>query len=95
MEVKLGCIDAYAVLEANNMKLHVFVTQNTRPTHTINIYFSLMTVFRFRVDPTEFYDLTSNNDYCEHWGGEVLLLPCDMNGWQGEEIQKIGLFFQF
>ena len=57
-----------------------------------------MTVFRFRVDPTELYDLTWNPreimTTASIGGGGVLLLPCDMNGWQGEEIQKIGLFFQ-
>ena len=31
--VKLGCIDAYAVLEANNMKLHVFVTKHKTNTY--------------------------------------------------------------
>ena len=31
--VKLGCIDVYAVLEANNMKLHVFVTKHKTNTY--------------------------------------------------------------
>ena len=31
---------------------------NTRSTHTVKIFFTLMTVYRFGVDPSEIYDVT-------------------------------------
>ena len=38
---------------------------NTRSTHTVKIFFSLMTVYRFGVDPQSIYDVTWNPRICD------------------------------